>query len=106
MSTPMDDRRILAEIERCLAEDDPDLDSLMGTLNEQFGGDEGDDAGHGRPKWDRRWVTAAVLAVVALLAMILTLIFTARPTAEGDGGEWEGHMSSASVQSEHQAVDR
>lgn len=105
MSSPMDDRRILAEIERRLAEDDPDLESLMGTLNEQFGDDAGDDAEHDK-RWDWRWVTAAVLAVVALLAVILTLILTARPAAKGDDGGWEGHMTAASVQSDRQAVDR
>jgi hypothetical protein len=77
MNAPMDDRRVFAEIERCLARVDPELASLMDALNQQFA-EDGDDGVHGRRKRrDWRRVTAVVLVIVAFLAVILTAILEA-----------------------------
>jgi len=81
MNPSMDDRRALAEIERCLVQDDPELVSRMDALNEKF--DEvSSNVQAERQRWDGRWVAALVLAVVAVLAVILTAVFAAPPAAE------------------------
>ena len=81
MNPSMDDRRALAEIERCLGRDDPGLVSRMDALNEKFTEAKGDGPVE-RQRWDGRWVAALVLVVVALFAVILTAVFTAPPAAE------------------------
>ncbi|MFF8842235.1 DUF3040 domain-containing protein [Streptomyces sp. NPDC015127] len=79
MNPPMDDRRALAEIERFLARDDPELASRMDALNGQFAEvrSERREEPHRR---DWRWVVALVVAVVALLGMILTAVLMAPQT--------------------------
>ncbi|OAH09872.1 CBS domain-containing protein [Streptomyces jeddahensis] len=79
MNPSMDDRHILAEIERRLARDDPELASRIDTLNRQFPQDsEGDHNDTGKRR-DWRVVTAVVLTIVALLGLLLTAILGAPP---------------------------
>ncbi len=86
MNPSMDDRRILAEMERHLARDDPELVSLMDALNDQFShnqddadGRDDDAARHSRRR------KAAVVLIIALAALILTAIVTSPlPTTRPD----------------------
>lgn len=74
MNHPMDDRRILAEIERGLAAEDPGLVALMDSLNQQFanGPDvEGHDTVRRR---DWRVVAGIIFLVVAVLGLFLTAV--------------------------------
>ncbi|MGW6906708.1 CBS domain-containing protein [Streptomyces sp. NPDC054940] len=82
MNPSMDDRRILAEIERCLARDDPELVSLTDTLNHQFPHEPADADDHGGGHGLRRKVIVALL-IVALAGLILTAIL-AKPSPSGD----------------------
>ncbi|MCH0540773.1 DUF3040 domain-containing protein [Streptomyces sp. MUM 203J] len=95
MAPGMDEDRLLAEIERSLAREDPALDERMAALARQFtgspsgsgtdGGDRtGGDAGRparrerGRRGRRRDWrkVVAVAALVVAVLGMVLTALFT------------------------------
>lgn len=100
----MDDRRILADIERRLARDDPELASLMDALNQQFpeGCDDGGNDKRERRDWrDWRVVTAVVLAIVALLGLILMGIFAKPTSTEDDHGRPNRIAPNASVQTQH-----
>ncbi|WP_107288546.1 DUF3040 domain-containing protein [Streptomyces sp. NBRC 110611] len=112
-----DDRRILREMERHLALDDPELTARMEALNDQFAvGADGRDAGrsparatgHGwggaddrtgekhKPR-DWRWTVAIVLGVLALIGMILVGIFTKPPPGDGNPGRPQGSAPAPSV---------
>ncbi|NWF29084.1 DUF3040 domain-containing protein [Streptomyces sp. PKU-EA00015] len=80
MNPPMDDRRALAEIERFLVRDDPELASRMDALNGQFAEVRSEPRERSHPH-DWRWVVALVVAVVALLGMILTAVLMAPPAS-------------------------
>ncbi|WP_179166695.1 DUF3040 domain-containing protein [Streptomyces sp. CB03238] len=76
--------RILAQIERSLTSDDPELAARMNTLNEQFS--EGQEAHRGResqgsepltPERNRHRRTLLVLVVIALVGLLLTAILNA-----------------------------
>ncbi|MBZ9643127.1 DUF3040 domain-containing protein [Streptomyces sp. PSKA30] len=88
MNPSMDDRRILAEIERSLARDDPELVSLMDALNHQFPREPDDADDHndngGRHDWRRKVIVALLL--VALAGLILTALFTKPPPADDNQG--------------------
>lgn len=72
MNHPMDDRRILAEIERGLVAEDPGLAALMTSLNQQFAGGPCAD-GHDRVRRrDWRVVAGIIFLVVAVLGLFLT----------------------------------
>ncbi|MGP3636976.1 DUF3040 domain-containing protein [Streptomyces sp. 24-1644] len=99
----MDDRRVLAEIERRLARDDPELTSLMDALNHQFTHNQ-DDAGERDGDGERRdWrVKAAVaLAILAVVGMILTAIFTRPPPAEDNHVPPNGLAPAVSMYTQH-----
>ncbi|MER7112554.1 DUF3040 domain-containing protein [Streptomyces sp. NPDC000229] len=68
--------RILAQIERGLTSEDPDLAARMNTLNEQFSGEDrsGDPA---PPQRNRHRRTALILVVIALVGMLLTAALNA-----------------------------
>lgn len=97
MNPSMDDRRILAEIERCLTRDDPELVSLMDTLNHQFPHEPADADDHGGGHGLRRKVIVALL-IVALAGLILTAIL-AKPSPSGDnqGPPAKGLASAVTV---------
>ncbi|MBT2528317.1 DUF3040 domain-containing protein [Streptomyces sp. ISL-99] len=102
----MDDRRILAEMERRLARDDPDLASLMDALNGQFptGPDDGPNDDGDRHDW--RWKTAVVFAIVAVVAMILTAILTRPPSPDDNKGPPNGLAPAVSVLTQRRAPSR
>jgi hypothetical protein len=101
MNPSMDDRRILAEIERRLARDDPELASLMDALNHQFPHDQ-DDADERNDGERRDWrVKAAVaLAILAVVGMILTAIFTKPPPADDNHGPPNGPAAAVSTRTQ------
>ncbi|WP_073758840.1 DUF3040 domain-containing protein [Streptomyces sp. CB03234] len=76
--------RILAQIERRLTSDDPELAARMNTLNEQFS--EGQEARQRRegqgseplaPERNRHRRTLLILVVIALVGLLLTAILNA-----------------------------
>jgi hypothetical protein len=93
MEPEMDEERILAKIERCLARDDPGLATRMNTLNEQF--PEGRSDGREGRNW--RKIAAVVLAVVALVGLILTAMLAKPPPADKDPGRPNGLAPAVSV---------
>ncbi|MGW0761211.1 DUF3040 domain-containing protein [Streptomyces sp. NPDC002814] len=81
MNPSMDDRRILAEMERHLARDDPGLVSLMDALNHQFPHDQDDADGRDddAARHSRRRKAAVAFLIIALAGLILTAILTSSP---------------------------
>ncbi|WP_149181935.1 DUF3040 domain-containing protein [Streptomyces sp. TRM49041] len=83
MASGMDEDRLLAEIERLLAREDPDLDARMSALGRQFTGEPPEPSGHadtggvrrgrGRRR-DWRKVVAVVAVVVAVVGLVLTAV--------------------------------
>ncbi len=109
MNPPMDDRRILAEMERRLARDDPDLASLMDALNGQFPtgpDDDRNDDGDRQDRHDWHWKAAMVLAIVAVVAMILTAILTRPPSPDDNKGPPNGLAPAVSVLTQRRAPPR
>ncbi|UQA94084.1 DUF3040 domain-containing protein [Streptomyces halobius] len=124
MSKPSKDvRRILAEMERHLALDDPELAARMDALNDLLAGGAdgrspgrprdgrapddgrtgdgnhtGDDsrADDDRKTRDWRWTVAIVLGVLAVLGMILVGVFTKPPPGDDRQGRPQG-SSAVSV---------
>ncbi|MFE1776669.1 DUF3040 domain-containing protein [Streptomyces sp. NPDC059008] len=121
MSNPSKkDRRILAEMERHLALDDPELASRLDALNCQFPvEDEVDDRAPAPPRdvpgaddsraaednradgnrmtRDWRWTAAVVLGVLALIGLILVGIFTRPPPGEDKQGTPRGSSPAVAV---------
>ncbi|OII63526.1 hypothetical protein BJP40_02800 [Streptomyces sp. CC53] len=79
----MDEDRLLAEIERSLARDDPALDERMSVLGRQFAEgpppepdpEDGVEHPHGRRR-DWRKIVAVVAVVVAVLGLVLTALLS------------------------------
>ncbi|MGW0821112.1 hypothetical protein [Streptomyces sp. NPDC002845] len=109
MNPSMDDRRILAEIERRLARDDPELVRLMDAINHQFP-DELDDAdshshGHshsdsdndsGRYDLCRRAIVALIIA--AMTGLMLAAFFAEpHPADDNQGPPANGLAPAAAV---------
>ncbi|MFI7360271.1 DUF3040 domain-containing protein [Streptomyces avidinii] len=90
----MDEERALAEIERCLARDDPELATRITTLNEQFP----QACVHSRPRWSRRKAAVVVLVIVALLGLILTALLAKPPPSEEKPVRPVGLAAAVSVQ--------
>ncbi|WP_423247589.1 DUF3040 domain-containing protein [Streptomyces achmelvichensis] len=88
----MDDPHILAEIERRLTRGDPELATLLDSLNQQLVEDSQDVVRNRRSRRDRRWLTAFVLVVA--IAVILIAMFSTPPRADGDKGRLDGHADS------------
>lgn len=80
MALRENERRILAEIEQHLSEDDPELADRLSS----FGGDGFPGAlGPGVDEW-RPWLVCGVIALV--VAGLLALLFLAIPGAEPESG--------------------
>ncbi|MFI6012576.1 hypothetical protein ACIBAG_27800 [Streptomyces sp. NPDC051243] len=98
MGSSMDDRRVLADMERCLSRDDPDLVTLIDTLNRQFPDnqdtDSRNDGGGGGHDW--RWKATVAFVVVLVVGLILTLIFSGSPSAEDDPASPNGRAPEVS----------
>ncbi|MEU9984958.1 DUF3040 domain-containing protein [Streptomyces sp. NPDC050856] len=87
MSYSSDDQRVLGEIERGLAHEDPALADLIDSLNAQFSQPSDATASAPAARRSPRVVAATVLTVIALLALILTAMLNSRSTPpEGTGG--------------------
>ncbi|WP_228975746.1 DUF3040 domain-containing protein [Streptomyces sp. DH12] len=92
MAPGMDEGRLLAEIERLLAREDPELDARMSALGRQLTGDPYDHAGppadlppdcpavgpgpDGPVRRDWRKVAFLVAVVVAVVGLVLTAVLT------------------------------
>ncbi|MFI8515830.1 DUF3040 domain-containing protein [Streptomyces sp. NPDC085460] len=94
MSHPGDDQRMLTEIERGLTRDDPDLATLMATLNQRFP-EKPEAARHARSwKHDPRLVVVVVLTVIAVVALVVT---AALGTSPGPPAGEDGRPAALSV---------
>ncbi|WP_143645449.1 DUF3040 domain-containing protein [Streptomyces swartbergensis] len=88
MNPSMDDRRILAEIERRLARDDPELAALLDALNHQFPdpkeetGSRNDDG----KRLDWRWKAIVAFALVLVLGLTLMAVFSRSPSTDDNHG--------------------
>ncbi|MFI2369407.1 DUF3040 domain-containing protein [Streptomyces sp. NPDC018833] len=78
----MDDRRILAEMERHLARDAPELASLMDALNRQFPEDGHENESDNKASHEWYGKLAIVLAVVAVVGMLLTAILSGQTSPD------------------------
>ncbi|MGR3939596.1 DUF3040 domain-containing protein [Streptomyces sp. BRA346] len=108
MNPSMDDRHILAEMERRLSQEDPELAALIDALNQQFLHEDEDSEGwvddSGR-RFDWRWKTGIACAVVAVLGLLLTAILTATPpSADDKQGPPNGRLPAISVHSQRRAA--
>ncbi|MEU1849364.1 hypothetical protein ABZ499_08805 [Streptomyces sp. NPDC019990] len=104
----MDDRHIIAEMERRLSQEDPELAALIDALNQQFLHEDEDSEGwvddSGR-RFDWRWKTGIACAVIAVLALLLTAIFTATPPSADDKQKPpNGRLPATSVHSQRRAA--
>lgn len=91
MNPDMEEARILAQLERGLARDDPALAATMDALNQQFPGDpetaSSDVHKEEGKRRDWRRIAATVFAIVALLGLLLTAVFNSSPReADEDQG--------------------
>jgi anti-sigma-K factor RskA len=88
MNPSMDDRRVLAEIERRLARDDPELVTLMDALNHQFpdGDEHTDSRSHDGEQHDWRWKAIVAFALVLVVGLILTAVFSRSSSTDGNHG--------------------
>lgn len=95
MASGMDENRLLAEIERLLAREDPGLEARMSELARQLPGDPADRAaappgdrdregGECGRRRDRRRVLTLAAVVIALVGLVLTAILT-QPSGPGAG---------------------
>ncbi|MFG3310157.1 DUF3040 domain-containing protein [Streptomyces wuyuanensis] len=75
MTSSRGDRRILAEIERHLDQDDPELDSLIDTFNRQFTHRPGKDPKNVGKVPDWLVVAALGLAIIAVFGILIAGIF-------------------------------
>ncbi|MCX5230821.1 DUF3040 domain-containing protein [Streptomyces sp. NPDC006553] len=82
MSHSTDDRRVLAEIERRLARDDPELVALFATLIQQFPPvpEEPRPAARTERRRLRRKPALILFALIAVLGLILTALLSAPPS--------------------------
>ncbi|GAB2958352.1 hypothetical protein GCM10023080_017640 [Streptomyces pseudoechinosporeus] len=78
MNPEMDDGRILAQLERRLAQDDPELAATMDALNQQFPDEAQAQSVDGLEEEEKQrnwWVTAAtVFAIIAFLGICVTAV--------------------------------
>ncbi len=106
VNPPMDDRCILAEMERRLARDDPEMVSLMDALNSQFPAGRDDDRNGNGERHDWHWKAAVVLTIVAVVAMILTAILTRPPSPDDNKGPPNGLAPAVSVLTQRRVPPR
>ncbi|MBG0857404.1 DUF3040 domain-containing protein [Streptomyces spinoverrucosus] len=83
MNPEMDEERVLAQLERRLAQDDPVLAATMDALNEQFPDEpeaqpaDSEEVREKQRHWRRTAVT--VCAVIAFLGLLLTAVLSTNP---------------------------
>ncbi|MBR8638865.1 DUF3040 domain-containing protein [Streptomyces tuirus] len=83
MDPEMNDGRILAQLERRLAQDDPALAETMEALNQQFGDEPGEGAADSQQEDDKRhrwWLVAiTVFSVLAFLGLFIAALLNSNP---------------------------
>ncbi|MDG9715609.1 DUF3040 domain-containing protein [Streptomyces sp. DH24] len=107
MNPEMDEARILAQLERRLAQDDPALAATLDALNQQFVDEptaepaavpEGADVPEGREKQRDRWrVAVTAFTIIAFLGLFLTAVLN---SPSQDTGPPRGPGAGVSTQSE------
>lgn len=111
MNPSMDDRRILAEMERRLSQDDPELVGLMDALNHQFpdaqadrdaledadAHDEADAHEVDDLRLDWRWKAIVVFAVVLVAGLILTAVFNRSASTDDKQGPLNSRAPAVAV---------
>ncbi|MBR8638868.1 DUF3040 domain-containing protein [Streptomyces tuirus] len=111
MNPSMDDWRVLAEMERRLSQDDPDLVGLMDALNHQFpdaltqsdaledadANDEADAHGVDDLRLDWRWKAIIVFAVVLVAGLILTAVFNRSASPDDSQGPLNSRAPAVAV---------
>jgi hypothetical protein len=106
----MDDRHILAEMERRLSQEDPELAALIDALNQQFLHEDEDEDSEGwvddsGRRFDWRWKTGIACAAIAVLGLLLTAILTATPpSADDKQGPPSSRLPATSVHSQRRAA--
>lgn len=111
MNPSMDDRRILAEMERRLSQDDPELVGLMDALNHQLpdaqadrdaledadAHDEADAHEVDDLRLDWRWKAIVVFAVVLVAGLILTAVFNRSASTDDKQGPLNSRAPAVAV---------
>ncbi|MBV7697543.1 DUF3040 domain-containing protein [Streptomyces sp. TRM70350] len=111
MNPEMDEERVLAQLERRLAQDDPALAATMDALNEQFPEEpEAEPAQSHEEKekqHDWRRTAATVLAVIAALGLFLTAVLNSSShQGDRDPPPPKGMVPGVSVQSQRRCPPR
>jgi hypothetical protein len=115
MNPEMDEERILAQLERRLAQDDPALAATMTALNQQFPDEPGEqsedgheDAAKGEEKQRNRWLTAAtVFVIIAFLGLFITALLNSNPQpADKDPVPPKGFAPGVSVTAQRRSPPR
>ncbi|MCB8905478.1 MULTISPECIES: DUF3040 domain-containing protein [unclassified Streptomyces] len=98
MSHSTDDRRVLAEIERRLARDDPELFALFATLIQQFPPvpEEPRPAARTERRRMRRKPAVILFALIAVLGLLLTALLSA-PSSPPPGEDSQPGTHSGSL---------
>lgn len=110
MNPSMDDRHILAEMERRLSQEDPELAALIDALNQQFLHEDEDEDSEGwvddsGRRFDWRWKTGIACAVIAVLGLLLTAILTVTPpSADDKQGPPNSRLPATSAHSQRRAA--
>ncbi|MFD5163258.1 hypothetical protein ACFWMJ_35275 [Streptomyces hawaiiensis] len=111
MNPSMDDGRVLAEMERRLSQDDPELVGLMDELNHQFPDaqadrdaledadayDEADAHEADGLRLDWRWRAIIVFAVVLVAGLILTAVFNRSASTDDKQGPLNSRAPAVAV---------
>ncbi|AMW14335.1 hypothetical protein A4E84_35490 [Streptomyces qaidamensis] len=111
MNPSMDDRSVLAEMERRLSQEDPELVGLMDALNHQFpdaqadrdaledvdAHDEAEPHETDDLRLDWRWKAIMVFAVVLVAGLILTAVFNRSASADDNHGPLNSRAPAVAV---------
>lgn len=108
MNPEMDEERVLAQLERRLAQDDPGLAATMDALNEQFPDEPGaQPAGSEEKQRNWRRTAAIIFAIVAFLGLFLTAVFNNNPQqADKDPPPPNGLVPGVSQQTQRRSPPR
>ncbi|MFI7142336.1 DUF3040 domain-containing protein [Streptomyces massasporeus] len=108
MDPEMNDGRILAQLERRLAQDDPALAETMEVLNQQFGDEPGEGAADSRQEDDKRhrwWLVAiTVFSVLAFLGLFIAALLNSNPDqTDKQPGPPQGLAPAVSLYTQHRS---
>ncbi|AMW14552.1 hypothetical protein A4E84_36785 [Streptomyces qaidamensis] len=125
MNPEMNDGRIIAQLERRLAQDDPSLAAVMDALNQQFPDEPRDGTTDSQKETDRqertdrreatdrqegtdsqeeederhnRWlITITVFVIIVFLGLFITAVLNSNPHRAGNPGPPQGLAQAVSV---------